>query len=134
MNRVSLHKKPKVYDCIIFYDENLLTNSRFEILDEIVDFFIVCESIYDHQREKKRLKFILQHEKFKKKVRHVIIDHNFPNRNDHWGIEVHQREMFFKGIYDSLSENFIMYSDSDETPNPDVLKKYNLTKKYKLYY
>ena len=27
--------RPKIYDCIIFYDENLLVNSRFEILDEV---------------------------------------------------------------------------------------------------
>ena len=26
--------KSKIYDCITFYDENLLVNTRFEILDD----------------------------------------------------------------------------------------------------
>ena len=34
----------KIYDCITFFDENLLTNLRFEILKDVVDYFIVCES------------------------------------------------------------------------------------------
>ena len=35
--------KMKIYDCITFYDENLLTNLRFEILKNVVDIFVVCE-------------------------------------------------------------------------------------------
>ena len=35
----------KIYDCITFYDENFLTNLRFEILNDVVDYFVVCESI-----------------------------------------------------------------------------------------
>ena len=52
--------RPKIYDCIIFYDENLLVNSRFEILDEVVDFFVVCESIYDHRGKNKGINFFLK--------------------------------------------------------------------------
>ena len=125
--------KPKIYDCIIFYDENLLVNSRFEILDEVVDFFVVCESIYDHRGKHKGINFFLKNEKFKKKVRHIIIDHNFPNLNDPWAVEAYQREMLFKGIYDALPEDLIMYSDSDEIPNPQILKNYNLEQKYGIF-
>jgi beta-1,4-mannosyl-glycoprotein beta-1,4-N-acetylglucosaminyltransferase len=46
--------KQVVVDCITFYNENFLTNLRFEILDELVDFFVICESKYDH-KEKKNL-------------------------------------------------------------------------------
>jgi beta-1,4-mannosyl-glycoprotein beta-1,4-N-acetylglucosaminyltransferase len=133
MNSFSKYNKSRIYDCIIFYDENLLTNSRFEILDEVVDFFVVCESIYDHRGVNKGCKFILQNEKFKKKVRHIIIDHNFPNLKDPWAIEAYQREMLFKGIQDSSPNDLIMYSDSDEIPNPNILKKYNLKKKYGIF-
>ena len=44
--------KHKIFDCITFYDENLLVNSRFEILNEVVDYFIICESKYDHKGNK----------------------------------------------------------------------------------
>ena len=47
--------KNKIYDCITFFDENLLVNARFEILKDVVDFFIVCESRYDHKGKKKKL-------------------------------------------------------------------------------
>ena len=33
-----------VFDCITFFDENFLVNSRFEILKDSVDYFIICES------------------------------------------------------------------------------------------
>ena len=50
---------PKIYDCITFYDENFLVNSRFQILNEVVDYFIIVESSYDHQGKKKSLNFKL---------------------------------------------------------------------------
>ena len=45
----------KVFDCITFFDENLIVNTRFEILDKVVDYFIVCESAFDHKGKKKKL-------------------------------------------------------------------------------
>ena len=45
----------RIYDCITFFQENFITNIRFEILNKYVDFFIVCESIYDHRGKKKIL-------------------------------------------------------------------------------
>ena len=46
--------KNKIFDCITFYQENFLANFRFEVLDEIVDYFVVCESLYDHRGNKKK--------------------------------------------------------------------------------
>ena len=43
----------KIYDCFIFFNENLLTEIRFNILDKFVDYFVVCESYYDHRGNKK---------------------------------------------------------------------------------
>ena len=50
-------KNNKIYDCVTFYDENFLTNLRFEILDKEVDYFIVCESKFDHKGKPKPLNF-----------------------------------------------------------------------------
>ena len=47
--------KSKIFDCITFYDENLITNARIEILNSVVDYFVVCESKYDHKGKKKKL-------------------------------------------------------------------------------
>ena len=34
--------KSKIFDCITFFDENFLVNSRFEILKDVVDYFVIC--------------------------------------------------------------------------------------------
>ena len=47
----------KIFDCITLFDENFLVNSRFEILNDVVDYFIIVESKYDHQGKKKKSKF-----------------------------------------------------------------------------
>ena len=43
------------FDCITFFQENFITNIRFEILNKYVDFFVVCESLYDHKGNKKNI-------------------------------------------------------------------------------
>lgn len=125
--------KPKIYDCITFYDENLLVNTRFEILDDVVDYFVICESKYDHCGKEKNINFFLKNKKFKNKIRHIILEENFPNLQDPWEIESYQREMIFKGLYDSDPSDLIMYSDSDEIPNPDILRVYPLNKKFGIF-
>ncbi len=125
--------KNKIFDCITFYNENLLVNSRFEILNEFVDYFIVVESKYDHKGDKKEINFNLLNSKLKKRVRHVVIDENFPDLSDGWAIETFQREKILDTIKDANSEDYIMYSDSDEIPNPLKLKNLNLKKKYGIF-
>jgi len=124
---------PKIYDCITFYNENLLANTRFEILNDLVDCFVICESKYDHKGSPKNLNFKLLNNKFKKKIRYLIIDHNFPNPIDRWDSEEYQREYLINGLSDAKDDDLIMYSDSDEIPNPKVLVNFNLKKKYGIF-
>ena len=48
--------RQKIFDCITFFQENMISNIRFEILNDSVDYFVVCESEYDHKGNKKNLK------------------------------------------------------------------------------
>ena len=57
----------KLFDCITFFRENFITNIRFEILHDYVDYFVICESIYDHNGNKKDLNFKLVNKNFQKK-------------------------------------------------------------------
>ena len=61
----------KIYDCITFFNENLLVNARFEILKDVVDFFIICESKYDHSGNEKKLNFKLINKKFQNRIRYI---------------------------------------------------------------
>ena len=53
-----------VFDCITFFDENFLVNSRIEILKDTVDYFVICESQYDHRGNKKNINFKLNNKSF----------------------------------------------------------------------
>jgi beta-1,4-mannosyl-glycoprotein beta-1,4-N-acetylglucosaminyltransferase len=57
MKKINPINNSKVFDCITFFRENLITNLRFEILNDVVDYFIVCESLYDHRGRKKKINF-----------------------------------------------------------------------------
>ena len=47
----------KIYDCITFYQETLQADLRINILKDVVDFFVVCESNYDHRGRPKKINF-----------------------------------------------------------------------------
>ena len=118
--------KEKIYDCITFYNENFLTNLRFEILNNVVDYFIVCESKFDHKGIPKPINFFLTNNKFKDKVRHVVIEEQFPELKNGWLAESYQREKIFNGIVDASDEDYILFSDSDEIPNPKKLENLSI--------
>jgi len=124
----------KIIDCITFYNENLLANARFEILKDVVDYFIVCESMYDHSGNPKKINFNLLNKKFLNKVKHIIVKENFPKPIKPWENEKLQREILINhlSIYDQ--EDYIMYSDADEIPNPLVLRNINLNNKYGIFF
>lgn len=126
-------KKNKVFDCITFFDENFLTNLRFDILDDVVDYFIICESKYDHKGDVKPINFSLKNSKFKNKVRHLVIDEQFPDFNNGWKAESYQREKIFNGIKDADEDDYIIFSDSDEIPNPSIIKNIKLKKKFGIF-
>ena len=46
--------KNKLYDCITFFDNNFMFDLRYNILKDVVDCFVICESKYDHRNKKKK--------------------------------------------------------------------------------
>ena len=47
----------KIFDCTTFFDENLILEIRFNILNKYVDIFVIAESKYSHSGKKKKLNF-----------------------------------------------------------------------------
>ena len=63
----------KIFDCVTFFEENRLMELRFNILNNYVDKFIICEAKYNHQGVKKKINFNKNNlTKFKKKITHII--------------------------------------------------------------
>jgi beta-1,4-mannosyl-glycoprotein beta-1,4-N-acetylglucosaminyltransferase len=122
-----------IIDCITFFRENFITNIRFEILNSVVDYFIVCESKYDHTGNKKKLNFKLKNKNFKKKIIYLVLDNAFPENYNSWERQAHQREYIITGLKNFNKNDYIMFSDPDEIPNPKMLKDFILEKKYGIF-
>jgi len=125
--------KKKIFDCVTFYNENLITNARIEILNNFVDHFIICESKYDHKGNKKNINFFLKNQAYKNKVKHLVIEENFPDVNSGWKVEEYQREKILNALTEADDDDLILYSDSDEIPNPTKIKYLDLKNKYGIF-
>ena len=126
--------KNKIYDCITFFQENLQAELRFNILDDVVDQFIVCESRYDHRGLKKKINFDKTiFPKFKNKINHLILEDKFPPKNIPWENQAFQREYIFQGLKHADDNDLVMFSDPDEIPNPKKLKNIKMEKKYGIF-
>ena len=126
--------KKKIFDCVTFFRENFITNLRFEILDDVVDYFVICESRYDHQGKSKTLNFNLKNSKFKKKIIYLVMEVPFKNKNNPWKNQAEQREYIFNGLKIAKPEDYIMFSDPDEIPRPEILKEISLNKTYGIFH
>lgn len=124
--------KHKLIDCITFFQENFIFKLRYKILKDVVNEFIVCESIYDHRGRKKKLNFDKKLRK-KKKVRYLIYKKKFPLQNSPWQNQALQRDFILKNLNHINDEDYIFFSDPDEIPNPEKLKTIDLKEKYGIF-
>ena len=123
----------KIYDCITFFDNNFMFNLRYNILKNYVDYFIVCESKFDHRGNPKNINFIKSEEYDYKKVKHLILNKPFPKNTNIWENQAIQREFLLKSVNFADPEDYIFFSDPDEIPKPEVLINFNLKKKYGIF-
>ena len=145
----------KIFDCTTYFDEEMLMDVRFNILDEFVHKFIVVESMYSHSGEKKNLNFnINSFPKFKDKIEYLVIEEE---PNDLANVEEIKLNPYLKrlnsikrieqsynfmenGITEAVDEDLILISDNDEIPNlnSSLFKKnksnFILFKQYFFYY
>ena len=58
-----------IYDCFMYFDEDLLLDLRLNTLNKFVKKFVITEATYTHNGSKKNLKFdIKKFSKFKDKI------------------------------------------------------------------
>jgi len=128
----------KIIDCFIFYNELELLNYRFNILNRVVDYFVIVESTHTHAGKPKELLFNdNKHlfELFKDKIIHVVVNDfpfKFPNidvsKGEQWVNENFQRNAISRGL-DKIQlsdEDLIIIADLDEIPDIATLYKYKI--------
>ena len=123
----------KKIDCITFYNENLMFDIRYEILSDFVDYFIICESLYDHRGIKKKLNFNISKYKTENKIKYIIYEKPFEEKINLWKNQALQREYILKNLDFADDDDYIFFSDPDEIPQPEIIKNFNLNKKYGIF-
>ena len=123
----------KIIDCITFFDNNFMFDVRYKILENYVDYFLICESTYDHAGRIKRPNFILKEEYDKKKIKYVLLDKPFRDSSDRWGNQALQRDFILENLSFARPEDYIFFSDPDEIIRPEILTNFNLKKKYGIF-
>ena len=65
----------KIFDCFMFYDEEMILDFRLNYLSDYVDKFVVVESSYTHSGKKRDLIFdIKKYSKFKDKISYMVLN------------------------------------------------------------
>ena len=125
----------KIFDCFMFFDENVILDVRLNILNQFVDYFVIVESRYNHNGHEKDLNFdINKYKNFKDKIIYIIHE-NVPKEikrinshdSDHEKNakyifnaafrENDQRNSIINGLNKAGEDDIILISDVDEIPN-----------------
>ena len=137
----------KIFDCCMYFDEEVVLDVRLNSLDKYVDHFVIVESSFTHKGEKRSLKFnIKKFEKYKNKI--IYLTYN----NEPEGIELinekdnndtksgkyilnaakrenGQRNYISKGLENANEDDIILISDVDEIPNISNINFTNIYEK-----
>ena len=131
----------KIYDCFMYFDEDIVLDVRLNVLDKYVDKFVIIESEFNHKGEKRNPLFdINKFIKFKDKIEYILVG-TMPNeieiinekdsKNEiyrksifnAWKRENYQRNQIKKGLVSASNDDWVIISDLDEIPN---LEKINI--------
>ena len=128
----------KLYDCSMYFDEDLMLDLRLNILNENVDKFIIAEATRDHAGNEKKLNFNLKNfSKFENKIQYLVVDDvpiNVKSKKKNWSAnhwrDQHQRNAMARGFENCDDEDLIMISDIDEIPDPKKMSEFKIQNKY----
>ncbi len=148
----------KIFDCFMYYDEDLILDLRFNLLNNYVDEFLIIESLYTHSGELRKPLFdINKYSEFKNKINYIILekmpedlsilrdDDSEQEKNSKYILNAVKRENFQRnaiadGLISASPEDLILISDVDEIPNlennnlKDIKNKIILFKQKFFYY
>ena len=141
----------KIYDCFMYFDEDIVVDVRLNTLNQFVDYFVIVESRFTHKGESRQLNFNhKKFEKFKDKIIYIV-DEEIYSQTEKIKIddsedeksrkaifnaayrENGQRNLISKGLEGANKEDFIMISDVDEIPKLSGLNFNTLKEKIILF-
>jgi len=141
----------QIFDCFMFYDEEMVLDIRLNYLNNFVDKFVIIESEYTHSGKKRKLIFnINNYPKFKNKIIYIISREEPKNlskiieeddedkRNSKYILNALKRENFQRneiqrGLVNVKSDDIIIISDVDEIPKLENFNIKNISKKIVIF-
>ena len=118
----------KIFDCITFYNANMLFEMRYHTLKDYVDYFVVCEANKTHTGKPKEYNFNKNFlSKYREKIIYIKVDDlpeiKIKGKKDYQLLKI-QMENLFKGIAAAKDDDLIIFSDEDEIPNPTTISHF----------
>ncbi len=125
----------RIFDCFMYFDEDLILDLRLNVLDKYVDYFVIVESVFTHKGEKRKLKYdpskfgkfnnkiiYLVYEEVPKNVEQISENDDEKEKSRKYILnaayrENGQRNFILNGLRNTNNEDIILISDVDEIPN-----------------
>ena len=141
----------KIFDCFMYFDEEIVLDVRLNTLNNFVDYFVIVESKFTHKGESRNLNF--NHEKFKKfkdKIIYLVYDklpieiENIKQEDSEKEKsgkyilnaayrENGQRNYIQQGLTAAEDNDIVLISDVDEIPNLSEVNFNNIDQKIFLF-
>lgn len=117
-----------IYDCFLYYDEDMLLDIRLNTLSAVVDRFVIVESTHTFTGLPKPLNFdSKKFDAFKDKIIYIIYDEKPIFKEDgHVDAGVNEertRNAIMRGLKSASDSDLVIISDIDEIPSPDSILK-----------
>ncbi|MGP6135228.1 benzoate transporter [Enterobacter chuandaensis] len=121
-----------IYDCFLYYDEDMLLDIRLHTLANVVDRFVIVEATHSFTGKPRSLHFdIEKFAKFKDKIIYVpfdeqpILKNADNNEVDAWANETALRNSIMNGLKNASDDDLILVSDVDEIFMPQTVQAIN---------
>jgi hypothetical protein len=117
----------RVFDCFPFGSELDVLRLRLELLDPVVDRFVLVEAPTTFSGVAKPLHYAEHRDdltKWADKIEHVVVDDMplpDPTTGDRWVPERFQRQALARGLADAAPDDLVLVSDVDELIDPEVV-------------
>ena len=141
----------KIFDCFMYFDEEIVLDLRLNTLNDYVDYFVIVESTFTHKGERRSLKFNQKKfSKFKDKIIYIVYDKEPNNiqeinetdselgKNAKYIFnaafrENGQRDFIEQGLKTAKNDDLILISDVDEIPRLENLDLKKIKEKIILF-
>jgi hypothetical protein len=133
-------RRGTIYDAFLFFNELDILELRLNILDPVVDRFVLAESTVTFSGRPKPLHYAENRQRFARwqdRIVHVVIDNTPDTGTWRWGREYFQRDQLMRGLTQCRCDDIVLLSDVDEIPDPDAVaarKRGGYHQEYFLYY